>query len=101
MGTDPHPPSVAVHRGDLLGTPSPRMGVLRLGSKKQQPAEDPCLHRLATTKDELPSSPSPTVPSSSFAVPPQTLQKPGIASRHLLSVRASAILSPAQPRLMS
>ena len=54
-GDRPPPPSVAVHRRDLLGTPSPRTGVLRLGSKKQQPAEDNCLHRSTSSKEDVPS----------------------------------------------
>ena len=50
-----HRPNVAVHRGDLLWTPSPRMRMLELGSKKQWPAENSCLHGSTTYKDELSS----------------------------------------------
>ena len=56
----PHPPNVAVHLGDLLRTwvqpgagPAPSAGMwsLKLGSKKQWPEDNNCLHRLTTTKD--------------------------------------------------
>ena len=49
----PHPnsPNVAVHLGDLLWTPFSGMCMLKLGSKKQWPAENNCLHRLTTYKD--------------------------------------------------
>ena len=43
--------NVAVHLGDLLQTPSPGMWGLKLGSKKQWPAENNCLHRLTSYKD--------------------------------------------------
>ena len=47
----PPPPNVAIYVGDLLCTPFPRMWRLKLGSKKQWPVENNCLHRLTTYKD--------------------------------------------------
>ena len=42
----PQPPNMSVHIGYLLWTPSPRMWMLKLGSKKQWLVENNCLHRL-------------------------------------------------------
>ena len=70
------------------------MGRLKLGSKKQWPAENNCLHRSTSYKDPLPCHGTrplnSTFPSSSVILPtlhflqerqPQTLYRPGPSSQ--------------------